>query len=75
MNKKLPYLFKNLAKIKLVVFDVDGVFTEGSVYLDDQGRELLKFSRIDGKGIELLKKTGIATAILTSENSKIVDKG
>jgi len=73
-NKKFPYLFTNLKKIKLAVFDVDGVFTDGSVYLDEQGRELLKFSRIDGKGIELLKKAGIAVAIITSEDTKIVEK-
>ena len=58
--------------IKLVIFDVDGVFTDGSVYLDKDGDETLKFSRIDGKGIELLRNTGIKTAIITSENSEIV---
>jgi N-acylneuraminate cytidylyltransferase len=57
--------------IKLVIFDVDGVFTDGSVYLDEEGGEMLKFSRIDGKGIELLKKKCQVVAI-SSENSRII---
>jgi len=73
-QNKFPFLFDNLNKIQLAIFDVDGVFTEGSVYLDEQGNELLKFSRIDGKGIELLKNAGVAVAIITSEDTKIVEK-
>jgi N-acylneuraminate cytidylyltransferase len=73
-RNKLPFILHNLKKIKLAIFDVDGVFTEGSVYLDGQGNELMKFSRIDGKGIELLKNTGVAIAIITSEDTKIVEK-
>jgi len=73
-QNKLPFVLHNLKKIKLAIFDVDGVFTDGSVYLDEQGNELLKFSRIDGKGIELLKNAGVTIAIITSEDTKIVEK-
>jgi len=66
------YLKEKIKPIKMVIFDVDGVFTDGSVYLDKAGRENLKFSRIDGKGIEILKKQNIKTAIITAENSEIV---
>ncbi|MHA1284220.1 MAG: cytidylyltransferase domain-containing protein [Promethearchaeota archaeon] len=68
-NKNLKKLIK---KIKLFICDVDGVFTNGSVYLDSNGNEILKFSRIDGKGIELLKEKGIPIAIISSENSEII---
>mgnify|MGYP001040110961 CR=1 FL=1 len=61
-------------KIRLVIFDVDGVFTDGSVYLDEKGKEMLRFSRVDGKGIELLRKNGIKTAVISSEYSEIVKK-
>jgi YrbI family 3-deoxy-D-manno-octulosonate 8-phosphate phosphatase len=71
-RKKLPILLENIAKIKLVVFDVDGVFTDGSVIVNEQGGELLRFSRIDGKGIELLSQAGIKIAVITSEETAIV---
>jgi len=73
-QKKLPFLFDNLKKTRLAIFDIDGVFTDGSVYLDEQGKELLRFSRIDGKGIELLKNAGVDIAVITSEYSKIVEE-
>lgn len=65
----LKEIIKNL---KLVIFDVDGVFTNGSVYLNEDGREMMKFSRIDGRGIRLLRQKGLKTAIITSEESTIV---
>jgi len=72
LDKKKFYLKDIIRKIKLVIFDVDGVFTDGSVYLNKDGSELMKFSRIDGKGIELLRNAGFKTAVITSENSEIV---
>ncbi|MFW6008821.1 MAG: cytidylyltransferase domain-containing protein [archaeon] len=75
---KNKYLEENLKekikKIKAVLFDVDGVFTDGSVYLDKQGNENLRFSRIDGKGIELLRKKGFIIGVISAENSEIVIK-
>lgn len=56
--------------IKLLILDVDGVFTDGSVYVNDKGEEMLKFSRIDGKGLALVQKAGIAVAVISQENSK-----
>jgi YrbI family 3-deoxy-D-manno-octulosonate 8-phosphate phosphatase len=58
-------------KIKMVIFDIDGVFTDGSVFVDSNGNEILQFSRIDGKGIELLNQAGIVTAVISSEDSEI----
>ena len=61
-----------IQNLKLVIFDVDGVFTDGSVYVDINCNEMLKFSRIDGRGIYLLRQTGLKTAVITSEDSEIV---
>jgi N-acylneuraminate cytidylyltransferase len=60
--------------IKAVVLDIDGVLTDGSVYYSDSGEELLKFSRIDGKGIELLKENKLDVWVVSAENSPIARK-
>jgi len=61
------------SKIKLFVSDVDGTLTDAGMYYSESGDELKKFNTRDGKGFELLKKAGIKTAIITSENTKIVE--
>ena len=60
--------------IKAVVLDIDGVLTDGSVYYSDSGEKLLKFSRIDGKGIELLKENKLDVWVVSAENSPIARK-
>jgi len=60
-------------KIKLFVSDVDGTLTDAGMYYSENGDELKKFNTRDGKGFEFLKKAGIKTAIITSENTKIVE--
>jgi N-acylneuraminate cytidylyltransferase len=59
-------------KIKLFVMDVDGVLTDGGMYYGESGEELKKFNTRDAMGLELLRKQGIKTAIITSENTNIV---
>jgi N-acylneuraminate cytidylyltransferase len=61
-------------KIKLFATDVDGVLTDAGMYYANNGEELKKFNTKDGKGIELLRNKGIITAIITSENTKIVER-
>lgn len=65
-------LHDRFAKVKMLVMDVDGVLTDAGMYYSENGDELKKFNTKDGKGIELLHKAGIKTAIITSENTKIV---
>ena len=65
-------LIEQLKKIKLLVMDCDGVLTDGSVYYSAHGEELLRFHRRDGHGIEMLHRSNIKTAIISSENSEIV---
>ena len=61
-----------LRKIKLLLMDVDGVLTDAGMYYSENGDELKKFNTRDGKGVELLRKQGIKTGIMTSENTNIV---
>jgi 3-deoxy-D-manno-octulosonate 8-phosphate phosphatase (KDO 8-P phosphatase) len=64
----------NRAKlIKLVAFDVDGVMTDGGLYLSDSGNEFKRFNTLDGLGIKLLKASGVEVAIITGRNSKCVE--
>ncbi len=64
---------KAASKVRLFATDVDGVLTDAGMYYSESGDELKKFNTIDGKGFELLRNDGIKTAILTSENTKIVE--
>ncbi len=59
-------------QINLLVTDVDGTMTDGGMYYDAQGNELKKFNTRDGMGIALLRERGIATMILTAEDTQIV---
>jgi YrbI family 3-deoxy-D-manno-octulosonate 8-phosphate phosphatase len=58
--------------IKLFLSDVDGTLTDAGMYYGENGEEFKKFNTHDGKGFELLRKAGIKTGIITSENTKIV---
>lgn len=61
-------------KIKLFLTDVDGVLTDGGMYYSENGDELKKFNTRDGMAFELLRKAGIKTGIITSENTEIVER-
>ena len=65
---------QELKSIKILILDVDGVLTDGGVYVSSEGEEFIKFNRIDGKGIELFKKSGREVIAVSSENSGIVKK-
>ena len=71
MNQKI---IKLCEKIKLVITDVDGVLTDGSMYYSDKGEIMKKFNTKDGMGVELLLKNNIKTVLMTKENSIIVKK-
>ncbi len=59
-------------KIKLVVFDVDGVMTDGSIIYDENGIEYKTFNAKDGQGIVNITKAGIKTAIITARENNTV---
>ncbi len=59
-------------QIKLLVCDVDGVFSDGRIYLGNDGEELKAFHTKDGFGIKALGANGVDVAIITGRNSAIV---
>ena len=63
-----------LHKIKLLLLDVDGVMTDGGIYLSNSGDELKKFNIQDGYGIVKLQRTGIKVGIITGRVSNIVTR-
>jgi len=60
------------ADVRLLVLDVDGVLTDGSLYLGNQGEEFKAFHVRDGHGIKMLQETGIQVAIITGRSSPLV---
>ncbi|MDR1738416.1 MAG: acylneuraminate cytidylyltransferase, partial [Candidatus Symbiothrix sp.] len=75
-NLMRKYVLPAQAKkdIKLVLTDVDGVLTDGGMYYSENGDELKKFNTRDGMAFELLRKAGIKTGIITSENTQIMER-
>lgn len=65
-------LKEKINNIKLVVTDIDGVWTDGKFYYTDEGYFLKGFSTYDGMAVELLRNANIDTAIITSELSPTV---
>lgn len=59
-----------LKRIKLLLFDVDGVLTDGSIIYNDNGAETKTFNVKDGLGIKLLMEAGIRVGIVTGRTSK-----
>lgn len=59
--------------IKLVIFDVDGVLTDGSLFLSDDGQEYKAFNSKDGFGMKLLQSSGVEIGIITARTSKLVE--
>ena len=67
-------LFGKLAKIKLMMFDVDGVLTDGKMHYGHDGEMMKSFNVLDGHGIKLLKHANVETAIISARNTPIVLK-
>lgn len=65
-------LLKSLKQIKLLACDVDGVFSDGRIYLGNQGEELKAFHTKDGYGVKALLAENIHVAIITGRTSRIV---
>src|SRR5512135_3257451 len=61
-------------KIRLLILDVDGVMTDGSIILDNEGNEYKSFHVRDGHGIKMLMRAGVHVAIITGRNSKVVER-
>ena len=67
-----PEVLARAAKVRLVVFDVDGVLTDGRLLLGDNGVEYKAFHSRDGHGMKMLARTGIELAVITGRRSQLV---
>ena len=67
-------LLPRLKKIKMLATDVDGVLTDSGMYYSENGDAMKKFNTRDGMGLVLLRKAGYHIAIITSEDTKIVER-
>lgn len=67
-------ILEKAARVKLAIFDVDGVLADGHIYLDDHGVGLKAFHVHDGIGIKMLQKSGVQIAIISSGDAPNVAK-
>jgi 3-deoxy-D-manno-octulosonate 8-phosphate phosphatase (KDO 8-P phosphatase) len=65
-------LRKRAQNIKLLLLDVDGVLTDGGIFIDDRGVETKRFDVRDGQGITLLRRAGIEVGFITGRSSESV---
>ena len=76
MNLKLFFSYfinlRKLKKIKLFVFDIDGVMTDGKLIFDDNGIESKFFNTLDGMGIVMALKAGIKIAVITGSKANCI---
>ncbi len=67
-----PAVLERAARIELLALDVDGVLTDGRLYLGDNGVEYKAFHTRDGHGIKLLMAAGVEVAVITGRRSQVV---
>ena len=58
--------------VRLAIFDVDGVMTDGTIYLGAQGEAFKAFNILDGHGVKMLQSAGVAIAIISGRSSEAV---
>ena len=73
MNNIHADIIAKARKIELVVFDVDGILTDGGIYMSKEGYESKRFFAQDGHGIVLLKSIGIEIGIISGRSSECVN--
>lgn len=64
-----PALLLRAQGIRVAFFDVDGVLTDGGLYISEAGETLKRFNTLDGHGLKLLKRAGITPVIITGRDS------
>ena len=69
MNKRLA---TRAQRVRLAIFDVDGVLTDGTLVMGERGEEFKAFNILDGLGLKMLAASGIVTALLSGRKSKVV---
>ena len=66
-------LEQRLARVELLLLDVDGVLTDGRVVIDDRGVESKSFDVRDGHGLKLLQRSGVGVGLVTGRRSRVVE--
>ena len=70
-KKPTPSVAEKMSRIKCILFDVDGVFTDGTILRDAEGNEQRRFLVIDGHGTALLRASGLLVGVVSREPSPI----
>lgn len=65
---------RRAAGLKLMIFDVDGILTDGSLYISEHGETMKAFHVHDGQGMKMLRDSGIGVGLLSSRSSAIVSR-
>ena len=72
-HASLDGALKRAKSLKLMIFDVDGIMTDGTLYYSEHGEELKAFNSQDGHGIKMLKQFGVEVALITGRRSRAVE--
>ena len=72
MQFSAPDALDRARRIKLMIFDVDGVLTDGRLWYAADGREIKSFHSFDGHGVKMLVGSGVACAVLSGRKSAAV---
>ena len=67
-------LTRRARAVRLAIFDVDGVLTDGTLFIGARGEAFKAFNILDGHGLKMLREAGVATAILSGRSHKAVDR-
>lgn len=71
-ERTLQAAVERARRVRLMIFDVDGVLTDGGLRYGEHGEAIKTFNVLDGHGIKLLQQQGVKTAIISARNSAIV---
>jgi 3-deoxy-D-manno-octulosonate 8-phosphate phosphatase (KDO 8-P phosphatase) len=72
MSADRAALLDRARKVRLAIFDVDGVMTDGTIYMGPEGEAFKAFNILDGHGFKMLQSAGVACAILSGRSSQAV---
>lgn len=65
---------ETLSKIKILFLDFDGVLTDGYVYVDEDGKEMVRCSRRDSLGLGMLKNNSVTVVVVSKETNSVVSE-
>jgi len=74
MGHQISDLTARAKRVRLAIFDVDGVMTDGTLYIGARGEALKAFNILDGHGLRMLREAGVVTAILSGRKHAAVDR-